>query len=415
MFTEIFELSATAQFHLAQPLARARLDYLTHCAQQGFRSATLRKTAQFLLVIIKYLDLQEEGDISIEQIKAAADRWATRKPRHHKTKSPTGPRQSFASIALRWLRFLGRLRAPLIQQHPCTNLINTYVEHMERDKGLSLATIKLESYYVKDFLHRFCNPPRSLRSLSVADLDEAFLEKSRGGYTRTSLCVFSKSLRAFFRYAEGEGWCKTGLAEAIVSPREYKYESLPAGPSWNDVARLLASANGNSPTDIRDRAILMLLIIYGLRSLELRRLRLEDIDWEHEQIRVTRFKSRCVQVYPLSYNVGETILSYLKEARPLSQYREVFLTRRAPIQPLSGSGLMNLVARRMQKLGILPKHPGPHSLRHACATHLLTQGLSIKEIGDHLGHRHPDSTLTYAKVDIAALRRVADFDLEVLL
>jgi hypothetical protein len=69
MFTEIFELSTTAQFHLAQPLARARVDYLTHCAQQGFRVTTLRKTAQFLLVIIKYLDLQEEGYISIEQIK----------------------------------------------------------------------------------------------------------------------------------------------------------------------------------------------------------------------------------------------------------------------------------------------------------------------------------------------------------
>jgi len=52
---------------------------------------------------------------------------------------------------LRWLRFLGRLRKPLIQQHPCTNLISAYLEYMERDKGLSLATIKLESYYVKDF------------------------------------------------------------------------------------------------------------------------------------------------------------------------------------------------------------------------------------------------------------------------
>ncbi len=164
----------------------------------------------------------------------------------------------------------------------------------------------------------------------------------------------------------------------------------------------------------RPNSFWMLLIVYGLRSLELRRLRLEDVDWEQELIRVTRFKSRCVQVYPLSDSLGEALLRYLKEARPLTQYREVFLTRRAPIQPLSSSGLVNLVARRMQRLGILPKHPGPHSLRHACATHLLTQGLSIKEIGDHLGHRDPDSTLTYAKVDLAALRRVADFNLEVL-
>jgi integrase/recombinase XerD len=62
----------------------------------------------------------------------------------------------------------------------------------------------------------------------------------------------------------------------------------------------------------------------------------------------------------------------------------------------------------------LPRY-GPHALRHTCATHLLERGLSLKEIGDYLGHRSPEATRIYAKVDLAGLRAVGDFELEFLL
>jgi integrase/recombinase XerD len=145
------------------------------------------------------------------------------------------------------------------------------------------------------------------------------------------------------------------------------------------------------------RAIVMLLAVYGLRSAELRCLKLEDVDWEGEMICVTRFKARRKQLYPLSHTVGESILRYLKEVRPRAFYREIFLSMRAPLQPLSKAGLWSVVSRRLRSLDVAIKHRGPHSLRHACATHLLSQGLSLKEIGDHLGHRNPDATRLYAK------------------
>jgi len=74
-----------------------------------------------------------------------------------------------------------------------------------------------------------------------------------------------------------------------------------------------------------------------------------------------------------------------------------------------------MVFRRWRALGVELPHYGSHTLRHACASHLLEQGLSLKEIGDHLGHRHPDTTRIYAKVDLASLRQVADFDMGGLL
>jgi site-specific recombinase XerD len=81
------------------------------------------------------------------------------------------------------------------------------------------------------------------------------------------------------------------------------------------------------------------------------------------------------------------------------------------VRPLSATGLYHVVNRRLRPLKLSLKHNGPHALRHACASHLLAEGLSLKEIGDHLGHRCYDTTAKYAKVDLAALRQVGDFRL----
>ncbi|GFP25698.1 hypothetical protein HKBW3S43_01129 [Candidatus Hakubella thermalkaliphila] len=155
----------------------------------------------------------------------------------------------------------------------------------------------------------------------------------------------------------------------------------------------------------------MLFAIYGLRATEVAKMRLEDIDWEHDLILVSRPKSRGRQIYPLLPTVGNAILRYLQEVRPGCSWREVFLTFSAPLRPISRTGLYSLTQRRMLELGISTPHRGPHALRHACAVHLVEEGLSLKEIGDHLGHRSSSATRIYAKVDLSGLREVAAFDL----
>jgi len=174
----------------------------------------------------------------------------------------------------------------------------------------------------------------------------------------------------------------------------------------------LATTEGDQPKNIRDRAILMLLLVYGLRSGEVCALRLEDLDWERELIQVTRSKRRCTQSYPLTSRVGEAILRYMKEVRPRSTRREIFLSLHAPIHPLVPDSLYQVVRNRLLPLDNSLRHYGPHMLRHTCATHLLAKGYSLKEIGDHLGHRDPETTRIYAKADISGLRQVADFSLK---
>jgi integrase len=207
------------------------------------------------------------------------------------------------------------------------------------------------------------------------------------------------------------GWCRLGVAAAIDGPRLFKHEGLPSGPAWTDVQRLIDGAGDTDPHDIRDRAILMLLAVYGLRSGEVRRLRIEDLDWNKEAIRIERSKQRRIQYYPLVTSVGDAVLQYLQHGRPRCTHRELFLTLRAPVRSLSAGAMYHVVSSRLKLLGIrVPRH-GPHCLRHACASHLVASGLSLKEIGDHLGHRSAYATRIYAKVDLAGLREVADFDL----
>ena len=187
---------------------------------------------------------------------------------------------------------------------------------------------------------------------------------------------------------------------------------MPAGPAWADVQRLLAAVEGDRPGDLRDRAILLLLAVYGLRSGEVQILRLEDLDWEAETLRVRRPKTGGTQVYPLARSVGDAILRYLREVRPRCARREIFLTFHKPPQPLSRAAMWQIVGSRMRRLGIDARPCGPHALRHACAQRLLDAGFSMKAIGDCLGHRGPASTAVYARVDLARLRQVAEFDLE---
>ena len=189
-------------------------------------------------------------------------------------------------------------------------------------------------------------------------------------------------------------------------------ETLPKGLNRDEVLRLLATTEGNRQADLRDRAILMVLIAYGLRASEVVGLRLDDLDWEEETLRVRRPKSGCTHHYPLSRGVGQAIVRYLTEVRPRRPERALFLTLIAPIRPVTGQAVSNVVRTRLDRLGISGKRRGAHALRHAAAQHLLDHGLSIKEVGDYLGHRSTSSTAVYAKVQLSTLREVADIDLE---
>jgi integrase/recombinase XerD len=290
-----------------------------------------------------------------------------------------------------------------------------YCEWAREERGLSEETIAVTYGYVKAFLCWYGSHRRSISAVRISDIDDYLTYGGKvRGWSRHFVYDVAKGLKAFFRYGGEHGWASDRLATCIRGPRLYAFERLPQCPSWPDVQRLLKRLDPKQPNDARDRAILMLLAFYGLRSSEVAKLRLEDVDWEHDLLRVSRAKRHPRQTYPLLPSVGNAILQYLRFVRPLSNERALFLTLTFPHRELSRGSIYQLVSKHLVALPINIPHRGPHCLRHACATHLLTQGLSMKEIGDHLGHRRSLSTRVYAKVDMLGLRRVAAFDMGAL-
>ena len=261
-----------------------------------------------------------------------------------------------------------------------------------------------------EFLMWLHQQRRTLKQVSINDVELYFASKTTR-WSRVTMSTRVAVLRSFFRYASRANLCASNIAAAIDAPRLYSQSTLPQGPSWAQVRRLISGISTTIPKDIRDRAIIMLFAVYGFRLGEVRALYLESFDWYHEQIIVKRGKQRCEQLYPLVHEVGDAILLYLQRVRPTTTRRELFLSHRVPFGPLTTHGIQSIVQRRMRALGERLPHFGPHSLRHACATHLLKEGFSLKEIADHLGHRNPRSTQIYAKVDLNGLREVARLNL----
>lgn len=412
MFDRLFTRPAAQARQRAAPFAEERRAYLIRLADQGASRKSLRLAANYLLVVIDALRLADRPreDITLAEVRDHATRWAGRRPRPRNWAGGRAAQAAFLGEATRWLQFLGRLESPPVPVSPHAGIVAGFADHMRHHKGLSPQTVRGRLWFVRLFLNRLGPPDGPGREITAARIDDTFQGMTgSGGYSRVTIRVFANHLRAFLAYAETCGWCRRGLAAAVQGPRLFAHATLPAGPSWADVRRLLATTDGDRPADVRDRAILLLLAVYGLRAGEVTRLRLEDFDWDAERLTVTGLKTRRRRTYPLGRPVGDAVLRYLREVRPRSAHREVFLSLRAPVRPLRQ--LWPVVGLRLRPLGLSLPHHGPHALRHACATHLLAHGLSLKEIGDHLGHTDPDTTRIYAKVDLAGLRLVAEFDL----
>lgn len=418
LFNKIFERHKALLRHIEAPLLKERLKYLQYWADSGAKESSLRRIAQYMLIIINYLDFFKIRMVSVNEIGNAAEKWATNKAiRRRKGNYSKFAKARFIRDATNWFEMLGCLKKQNEPYIPFKEQFEKYNDYMLKEQGLSANTIYGRSFPLKDLLKKIKEKNKTLETVSPLDIDEALAKKHNlEGYSRRSVQNYASVIRSFLKYAEDQGWCRKGLADSIKAPRVYKDESLPSSPYWTDIKKMLTQSKTDNPTDIRDYAVLLLLSVYGLRSSEVVHLRLEDFDWKNERLYLRRAKRSKLQIFPLSQIVGEAILRYIKEVRPNNfLLKEVFLSRRSPYRPLKTAAIYQIVSRRLKPLQLKIKHHGPHALRHGCATHLINEGISLKEISDHLGHQNLETTRIYTKVDLTNLRKVAEFKLDGLL
>jgi site-specific recombinase XerD len=290
---------------------------------------------------------------------------------------------------------------------PSALQVAEYSEYLREVRGLTPATIDEQTRVVERFLAHidFDKRAKRLGSINAPDI-EGFVRKLSKSLSRATLRDKVIVLRNFLRFLAANGRVRPDLAEQIDRPRVYKLEKLPRTLRWKTVQALLRSIPKATAKGRRDHTMLLLMASYGLRSCEVVALTLDDVDWRAGVIRIRQTKTRNELSLPLTEEAARVLIAYLREVPRPAGARNLFFRLRAPIRPLKPATLREAFDVWSQRSGLeIPFH-GPHCIRHSYAVHLLSQGTSLKTIGDLLGHRRPESTANYIRLATDQLREV---------
>ena len=196
------------------------------------------------------------------------------------------------------------------------------------------------------------------------------------------------------------GRLAASLVTAVPTLKTWPRTTLPSVLPAGDARRLVAACDSTTFRGRRDAAIVLVMLRLGLRASEVGRLELDDIDWRAGEMTI-RGKGGRRDRLPLPVEVGEAIVAYLREGRPASACRSVFLTVTAPIVALSPDGVADLVRRVCARAGVA--RVGPHALRRTLATETLRAGAPMAEVAQLLRHVDQATSSIYASADSAAV------------
>jgi site-specific recombinase XerD len=282
-----------------------------------------------------------------------------------------------------------------------------FEQFLREERGLVSATVTTYVPFIRGFLKdRFGNGRVMLSRLSAGDVVR-FVQRQVPCLHLRRAKLLTTALRSFLRYARYCGDITLDLAAVVPTVANWSMTTIPRAIATDQVRRLLAGISRRTATGRRDYAIVLLLARLGLRASEVAFLELDDIDWKAGRLRVRSKREQRTEL-PLPNDVGEAIVAYLQHGRPRSSSRRVFLRVRAPIGGFRGpQAIGSIVRHAIERSGIDAPTKGAHQFRHALATQMLRHGASLTEIGELLGHRSPETTKIYAKVDLTALRTLA--------
>ena len=249
---------------------------------------------------------------------------------------------------------------------------------------------------------------RTLDQIQAIDLSE--FVSSRDQLSPKTVSRIVSDVRSFLRFLTMRGILQKDLSLELPKIRVPKDAHIPSVWDRELIVKLLGAIDRSSAKGKRDYAIVLLACRLGLRAGDIRRLKLDHLNWDGSTIEITQSKTATPISLPLTEEVGEALIDYLRTGRPKTTRREVFLKLNYPFDPFVRSNLYHIVTYWRRVAGITfrsPQKRGIHSLRHSLATHLLEEGTPLQTISEVLGHNTLESTRIYAKVDVEALRSVA--------
>ena len=377
-------------------------DFEGELLQQGYKPSTVLRKKRLFADLNDWLQAQglSAGDLSYELAdRFLFDRRSAGYARH-KTLETLRPILDY----LHRLKLAPPLEAP-VPEGPASVILDRYRLFLTAERSLATVTALRYIDCLRPFLsRRVFDGGLDLRSLTPADVTAFVVARCPQLNTGVAKLTVT-ALRSFLGFLHLEGITERSLAHAVPKVLRRRLAGLPKGLDHDQVRRLLAACDVDTAVGCRDLAILTLLVRLGLRSGEVARLRIDDIDWRAGTISV-RGKGNCHERVPLPSDVGHRVAEYLQHARPADAIgRTVFIRHFAPHHALCAGRVSGIVADAARRAGLGRVHA--HRLRHTAATELLRTGASLPEIGQLLRHRRAATTAIYAKVDLDRLRLIA--------
>jgi len=290
-------------------------------------------------------------------------------------------------------------------------LYEQYRRHAVEVRQVTVETARQQMAYLDRFFRRIGshrNPAELFRHLDLTRICGFLVDYSETHGVGARRWMHS-SLRIFLRFCHEYGYLSRDLSVLVPVVRIPKTGRIPRCLPDECIAALGNNINRDTDAGRRDAAIVWLLATYGVRGVQIRRLRLDHIDWLSEKIHFPAAKGGRPVNQHLTAEVGNRLSEYIVHVRPVSPHPEVFLTFTAPFRPLEAQCLSWILRRRLDKLVTRPPKGvsrGTHGFRHAFAAR-MTGRVPFKDISDLLGHRDPDSTLIYGRIDVEALQQAA--------
>lgn len=307
--------------------------------------------------------------------------------------------------------FVGSLRRaellpmPSIQQtEKDPHVLVLFRNWMSQHRGTSDATLDNYGRHLRALLRTVGDDTGKFEARSLRQ----FIQETSQDRNWATGKQCTTAVRAFPRYLIADGKCVAGLDACIPALAHWRLSALPRYLQPEEVERVIASCSATSSAGIRDRAILLLLARVGLRAGDILRLRLSDLDWQEATIGVVG-KGRRQTLLPMTQEVGDAIVAYIKNGRRPIDNDTLFIRSRAPFRAFaSHCAISVIVAQAMRRAGVrCPSRGAAHVLRHSIASSMLRQGASLQEIAGVLRHQSIATTEIYGKVDVLALREIA--------
>jgi len=296
--------------------------------------------------------------------------------------------------------------SPLLRPEPrvLPSQLNGFRDWMIRHRGIKAITIDRYERLIEKMLPGLGSDPTKYDFALVRQVLLQEVNELSPAYAKT----YAVAIRSFLRYLAAQGRCRPHLDHAIPALPEWRLSAFPRYLEADDIDRMIASCDPDKPKEVRDRAILLLLVRLGLRAGDIVAMRLGDLNWEEGTVQVLG-KGRRKVCLPLAQDIGEALIDYLDKVRSTANTDRVFLCTNAPIRPLGSSSSVSDIVRFALKRAGIDNAPskGAHLLRHSAATSMLRSGASLDVISSVLRHQSSDTTAYYAKVDVEMLSKIA--------